>query len=92
MTVYGSPILQAMAGLGSDNAKVRRHIGREVIREAAPQRMAAEIEARVARGGLCEAVVRALLYIELGRGAPAADERAFAVLRQTRASTRRAGG
>ncbi|MGO9236827.1 MAG: hypothetical protein ACLP4V_23140 [Methylocella sp.] len=63
MTVYGSPILQAMVGLGSDNVKVRRHIDREVIREAAAQRMAAEIEARVDRGGLCEAVVRALLYI-----------------------------
>jgi hypothetical protein len=85
MTVYGSPILQAMVGLGSDNVKVRRHIGREAIREAAAQRMAAEIEARVDRGGLCEAVVRALLYVRLGLAVPAADERAFAVLRQIRA-------
>ena len=84
MTLYGSPVLQAMVGLGSDNAKVRRQIGREVIREAAAQRMAAEIEARVDRGGLCEAVVRALLYIELGRAVPAADERAFDVARQIR--------
>jgi hypothetical protein len=85
MTVYGSLILQAMVGLGSDNVKVRRHIGREVIREAAAQKMAAEIEARVDRGGLCEAVVRALLYVRLGLAVPAADERAFAVLRQIRA-------
>ncbi len=85
MTVYGSPILQAMVGLGSDNVKVRRHIGREAIREAAAQRMAAEIEARVDRGGLCEAVVRALLYVRLGLAVPAEDERAFAVLRQIRA-------
>ena len=85
MTVYGSPILQAMVGLGSDNVKVRRHIGREAIREAAAQKMAAEIEARVDRGGLCEAVVRALLYVRLGLAVPAADERAFAVLRQIRA-------
>jgi len=85
MTVYGSLILQAMVGLGSDNVKVRRHIGREAIREAAAQRMVAEIEARVDRGGLCEAVVRALLYVRLGLAVPAADERAFAVLRQIRA-------
>lgn len=85
MTVYGSPVLQAMVGLRSDSAKVRRNIGREVIREAAAQRMAAEIEARADRGGLLEAVIRALLYIELGRAVPAADERAFALLRQIRA-------
>ncbi|MGA9599208.1 MAG: DUF3141 domain-containing protein [Methylocystis sp.] len=85
MTIYGSPLLQAMVGLGSDNAEVRRHIGRDVSREIAAQKMAAEIEARVDRGDLREAVIRALLYIGLGCKEPQADERAFAVLRQVRA-------
>jgi Protein of unknown function (DUF3141) len=85
MTVYGLPLLQAMVGMRSDSARARPRIGREVIREAAAQKMAAEISARVERGGLVEAAVRALLYMGLGRGAPAADERAFAVLRQIRA-------
>ena len=47
--------------------------------------MTAELEAHVERGGPCEAVVRALLYTGLGFPEPAADERAFAVLRQIHA-------
>ena len=37
------------------------------------------------RGGVCEAAVRALLYVGLGLPQSAVDERAFAVLRQIRA-------
>ena len=43
MTLYGSPVLQAMVGLGSDDAKVRRQIGDEVIREAAAQERLLEL-------------------------------------------------
>ena len=85
MTVYGSPMVQAMVGLRSDDAAPRRGIGRDVTREAAVHKLAAELEAHVERGGLCEAVVRALLYVGLGSPQPAVDERAFAVLRRIRA-------
>jgi hypothetical protein len=84
MSVYGSPILQAMVGLRSDAATARPRIGRDVAREAAAARAISELEAHVARGGLREAAVRALLYIGLGRPERAADERGFAVLRQFR--------
>jgi len=86
MTVYGSPIVQAMVGLGSDAATARQRIGRDVAREAAVAKATAELEAHVERGGLREAAVRALVYIGLGRPEAGVDERAFAVLRQVRAS------
>src|SRR5258708_704118 len=85
MTFYGSPMVQAMVGLRSDDAAARRNIGHDVTREVAVHNMAAELEAHVERGGLCEAGVRALLYVRLGNPHPAVDERAFAVLRQIRA-------
>jgi hypothetical protein len=85
MTFYGSPMVQAMVGLRSDDAAARPNIGRDVTREVAVHNMAAELEAHIERGGLCEAVVRALLYVGLGNPHPAVDERAFAVLRQIRA-------
>jgi hypothetical protein len=53
MTVYGSPMVQAMVGLRSDDAEARRRIGRDVTREASAHKMAAELEAHVERGGLC---------------------------------------
>ena len=85
MNIYGAPMVQAMVGLRSDDAEAHRRIGRDVMREAASYKATAEISARIEHGGVCEAVTRALLYIELGRPQPAADERAFAVLRQIRA-------
>lgn len=39
----------------------------------------------MARGGLVEASVRALLYMALGQPHPGADERSFAVVRRIRA-------
>ena len=85
MTMYGSPILQAMIGLRTDSAIARHRIGRSVAREAAAAKTMAELEAHVARGGVCEAVVRALQYIRLGSPEQEMDERRFAVLRQVRA-------
>lgn len=85
MTTYGSPLLQAMVGLRSDTTTARRRIGRDVAREAAAAKVAAEIEGRIERGGLREAAVRALVYIGLGRPEQSVDERGFAVLRQFRA-------
>jgi pimeloyl-ACP methyl ester carboxylesterase len=85
MMVYGSPLLQAMVGLRSDAATARRSIGRDLAREAAAAKLTAELKERIERGGLREAVVRALIYIALGRAEPSVDERCFAVLRQFRA-------
>jgi pimeloyl-ACP methyl ester carboxylesterase len=86
MTVYGSPALQALVGLGSDTATARQRIGRDLSREAAAAKAAGELEARLENGGLPEGTIRALVYIGLGRSVRGADERTFNLLRQFRAS------
>jgi len=77
---YGSPILQAMVGLRSDETSVSRHIGRDVAREAAAKQAAIHIEQQIDQGGLIEAAVRALIYVRLPEGK--VDERGFAALKQ----------
>jgi hypothetical protein len=86
MTFYGHPLVQAMVGLRSESATARRRIGRDVGQEATVAKSVAALEAGFARGGFVEAGLRALIYIELGRPTPRADERGFAVLRQFRAA------
>jgi hypothetical protein len=82
--VYGSPLMQAAAGLRADDATARARVGRDLYRESASAKAMAELEARLGRGGLREGVIRALLYVGLGDPERAADERGFAVLRQVR--------
>jgi hypothetical protein len=86
VNLYGAPALQAAVGLRSDIATARQRIGRDVAREASAAAMDAAIQGRLEQGGLVEALVRALIYISLGRLVHGADERGFAVLRQVRAS------
>src|SRR3954452_25628982 len=81
LNLYGAPWLQAMVGLAGDEPQMRgRRIARDLAREAVAKQMAAHLEQRIETGGLCEAAVRALLYIRMPDGA--ADERGFAALRQ----------
>jgi hypothetical protein len=84
LNFYGSPAVQAMAGLRSDLTTARWRVGRDVAREAAQAKGVAELEARIEHGGLVEAGLRALLYVARGRSQEAADERVFATLRQLR--------
>lgn len=85
-TVYGSRFLQAMVGLRADASIARRRIGRDVAHEAAVFRTIAQLKAGIERGGLREAVIRALLFIGLSGTGLTADERGFTVLKQIRAS------
>ncbi len=86
MNVYGSPLLQALVGLRTDGGRPRR-IGRDIAREAAMFAHRAAAAMKTAEGGLTEAIVRALLYIYRSPEMSAADERAFATLRQLRLRT-----
>jgi pimeloyl-ACP methyl ester carboxylesterase len=83
LNTYGSPLLQAMVGLGADQGG-RHGIEREVIREADAVRMRSELESRFDAGGPIEAGLRALIYIRLPDGS--VDERGFSVLKLIRAS------
>jgi Protein of unknown function (DUF3141) len=81
LNTYGAPWLQAMVGLRSDDSGIQgRRIARDLAREAIAKQMAAHLEQQIETGGLCEAAVRALLYIRMPDGV--ADERGFAALQQ----------
>jgi hypothetical protein len=83
LSTYGSPWLQAMVGLGTQDATPRR-IARDLVREANTARQRSELENRFEAGDLDEAVMRALIYIRLPEGS--VDERGFAALKLIRAS------
>jgi Protein of unknown function (DUF3141) len=83
LNTYGSPWLQALVGLGTQEATPRR-IERDLVKEANAARLRSELEHHFEVGGLPEAVMRALIYIRLPEGS--GDERSFAALKLIRAS------
>ena len=83
LNTYGSPLLQAMVGLGAQPT-VPHRTERELAREATEARLRSELEQCFEAGGLEEATLRALVYIRLPEGS--VDERGFTVLRLIRAS------
>ncbi len=85
LTLYSSPLLQALVGLRASDEPPRRHPGVEPERVAFIQQRIAELKARLAEGGLREAAIRSLVYV--GMAGPGVDERTFEVLRQIRAET-----
>ena len=83
LAIYGSPVLQAMVGLGAPDQSPRQRPGNEPERVAFIEKRIAEIKARLTEGGVREAAIRCLVYI--GMAGPGVDERAFNTLRQIRA-------
>ena len=83
LNTYGSPLVQAFAGLGAPETAPRR-IERDLAREADAARLRSELERHFEVGGPEEAALRALIYIRLPEGV--IDERGFSVLRMIRAS------
>ena len=81
--VYGSPLLQAMVGLGIEHAPSRRGIDRDLLRETDEAKMRVELERRFEVGGLPQAALRALIYICMPQRS--VDERGFAMLQAIRA-------
>jgi hypothetical protein len=84
LTTYGSPLLQAAMGLGTEEAATPRRIERELVRDANAARLRAELERRFDVGSSEAAVLRALIYIRLPEGT--IDERGFTTLKLLRAS------
>jgi Protein of unknown function (DUF3141) len=81
---YRSPLLQGAVGLRADGTSADRRIERDLTREAMKSRMAAYLEQQIDRGGLIEAVLRALIYVRLSEGT--VDERGLAALREVGAA------
>jgi hypothetical protein len=84
LNTYGSPLLQALVGLGVSDAAQPRHIERDLSREAAQAQLQNQLAHRFDTGGIEEAVLRALVYIRLPEGS--IDERGFTMLKLIRAS------
>ena len=80
--VYGSPFLQALAGLKASNAAPRHRPGVDAVYRAFVAHRIEELTKNIAQGGPREAAIRALLYIRMPDGV--ADERGFRLLERMR--------
>lgn len=83
LAIYSSPLLQALVGLRASDDNPRPRPGVEPERITFIQTRIAELESRIAEGGLAEATIRSLVYVRMA--GPGVDERAFNELRQIRA-------
>ena len=82
LAAYGSPVLQALVGLKASDALPRRRPGEEPEHAEWVAREAARLRRRIGEGGLREAVIRSLIYVQLAERV--ADERAFNLLQRLR--------
>ncbi len=90
LTTYGSPLLQAMVGLGSPSDQTAHRIERDLVREAAEAERRAGLDRKFEQGGVEEAVLRALIHVRRPEGG--FDERGYRmlkVIRETRKSNER---
>jgi len=83
LNVYGSPVLQALVGLGPQ-VREERQIERDLVREVDEARERSELEHRFETGGLEEATIRSLVYVRLAEGS--VDERAYNMFNAIRTS------
>jgi len=80
--VYGSPLVQALAGLKASDASPRHRPGVDAVYRAFVAQRIEELTRKIAEGGPREAAIRALLYIRLPERV--ADERGFRLLQRMR--------
>ena len=80
--VYGLTALQAAVGVDPTGVQPLRRAPRSALHRQLIEKRIGELKARVAVGGLREAVIRALLFVATGRAA--VDERSFGALRRIR--------
>jgi hypothetical protein len=81
-TLYGSPTLQAAAGIDPAGTRPLRKAAKSPLHHELLHKRITELKSRIALGGLREAIIRALLYVGMGRAA--VDERGFEALRRIR--------
>lgn len=83
MSVYGSPLVQDLAGLGGKDGLPRRHPGVSPEHRRFMEERATELRSLLQEGGLRVAAIRMLLYVAGAEGG--LDERSFALIRKMRA-------
>jgi len=82
LAIYGAPALQAAVGVDTRAGTPARKAPRSALHAALIERRAAELREAMGRGGLREALTRALLYVGGARGG--VDERGFEAIRRIR--------
>ena len=82
MALYSSPALQAALGIDPASSRSQRKAAKSALHEALKDKQIAELRAKIAVGGLREALIRGLLYAGMTRDA--VDERGFEVVRRIR--------
>jgi hypothetical protein len=81
LSVYSSPVLQAMLGISPDWTRPRA--GLAPLHDTLVEARKRELRSRMGEGGLCEALLRGLVYVAGAFGG--ADERVFEAIRRIRA-------
>jgi pimeloyl-ACP methyl ester carboxylesterase len=80
--VYGSKTFQAAMGIDPASDQPLRRAPKSTLHRELIDKRIAELKSRIADGGLREAVIRALIFVGMGRAA--VDERGFEALRRIR--------
>jgi Protein of unknown function (DUF3141) len=83
-SIYGSPTVQAIAGIDPANSQPAKKAGKSWLHHQLVQARIDELKSRMATGGIRKATVRALLYVGMARGG--VDERGFEMVRRIRST------
>jgi Protein of unknown function (DUF3141) len=79
LSTYGSPLLQAAVGIGPADSGAKK-AGKSPLHGALVEARIAELKSHLAKGGLRECLVRAMIYTGMPRGG--VDERGVELLRR----------
>ncbi|MGF6158919.1 hypothetical protein M2267_004187 [Ensifer sp. KUDG1] len=82
--IYGAPSLQAALGIDTNTKQPPRKAEKSLLHQELVKARIAELKARMAEGGTCEGLARALTFVGMARGG--ADERGFEAVRRLRLS------
>ena len=81
-TIYDAPVTQALTGVAAEGVPPRPRPGETPDHRRFVALAIERLRARMAEGGLHEALLRALVWVRLSAGR--ADERSFAIIRRMR--------
>jgi pimeloyl-ACP methyl ester carboxylesterase len=84
LSIYGSPAMQAAAGIDPTSQRPLRKASKSALHQELIENRIAELKARITKGGLMECSIRGLLYAGAARGR--VDERGVNALKKLRAS------
>jgi hypothetical protein len=82
LAVYGSQPFQAAMGINPANDRPLRRAPKSALHHELMNKRISELKSQISTGGTREAIIRALIFVGIGRAA--VDERGFEALRRIR--------